>query len=105
MAISETTFTDLITGKTRPNTGRVLWGERSISVLNTSESQIARQGIGHRFQRPTVFKAQSVRENLEVALRSKCGPFDVLLSRRPKDAQGKTAGCSCRNRPDDGLSC
>ena len=85
----KTTFMDIITGKTRPNTGRVLWGERSINLLGMSESQIARQGIGRKFQRPTVFEAQSVRENLEMALKTKRGPFEVLLSRRAPDAEEK----------------
>ena len=85
----KTTFMDIITGKTKPNAGRVLWGTRSISLLGMSESQIARQGIGRKFQRPTVFEAQSVRENLEMALKSKRGPLDVLLSRRAKDAEAK----------------
>jgi urea transport system ATP-binding protein len=85
----KTTFMDIITGKTKPNVGRVLWGARSINLLGMSESQIARQGIGRKFQRPTVFEAQSVRENLEMALKSKRGPLDVLLSRRAKDAEAK----------------
>ena len=85
----KTTFMDIITGKTRPNAGRVLWGERSINLLGMSESQIARQGIGRKFQRPTVFEAQSVRENLEMALKTKRGPFEVLLSRRAPDAEEK----------------
>jgi urea transport system ATP-binding protein len=85
----KTTFMDIITGKTRPNSGRVLWGERSISLLGMSESQIARQGIGRKFQRPTVFEAQTVRENLEMAIKAKRGPLDVLLSRRATDAEAK----------------
>jgi urea transport system ATP-binding protein len=85
----KTTFMDIITGKTRPNAGKVLWGERSISLLGMSESQIARQGIGRKFQRPTVFEAQSVRENLEMALKNKRGPLEVLFSRRAADAEGK----------------
>jgi urea transport system ATP-binding protein len=75
----KTTFMDIITGKTKPNEGRVIWGERSISLLGMSESRIAREGIGRKFQRPTVFEAQSVRENLRLAVKNKRGPFDVLL--------------------------
>ncbi|WP_226627177.1 urea ABC transporter ATP-binding protein UrtD [Alloyangia pacifica] len=75
----KTTFMDIITGKTRPDEGRVLWGEKSVSLLKMSESQIARSGVGRKFQKPTVFEAQTVRENLAMALKNKRGPFDVLF--------------------------
>ncbi len=81
----KTTFMDIITDKTRPDSGRVTFGEANLSLLSMSESQIARAGIGRKFQRPTVFEAQSVRENLAMALRDKRGPLDVLLFRpRPE---------------------
>jgi urea transport system ATP-binding protein len=83
----KTTFMDIITGKTRPDDGQVLWGERSISLLGLSESEIARQGIGRKFQKPTVFEAQTVRENLAMALKNPRGPFEVLFYRKtPKNA-------------------
>lgn len=88
----KTTFMDIVTGKTRPDTGRVLWGDKSISLLDLSESQIARAGIGRKFQRPTVFEDQSVRENLSLALRNKRGPFDVLFYRRNAKAAAKIKG-------------
>ncbi|KMK68392.1 urea ABC transporter ATP-binding protein UrtD [Puniceibacterium sp. IMCC21224] len=75
----KTTFMDIITGKTRPDEGRVIFGEKSVSLLKMSESQIARSGIGRKFQKPTVFEAQSVRANLAMALSNPRGPFDVLL--------------------------
>ncbi|MFD1341479.1 urea ABC transporter ATP-binding protein UrtD [Litorisediminicola beolgyonensis] len=78
----KTTFMDIITGKTRPDEGRVIWGEKSVSLLRMSESQIARAGIGRKFQKPTVFEAQTVRENLAMALKNPRGPFDVLLYRK-----------------------
>jgi urea transport system ATP-binding protein len=84
----KTTFMDIITGKTRPDEGRVLWGEKGVSLLSMSESQIAQSGIGRKFQKPTVFEAQTVRENLAMALTNRRGPFDVLLYR--KTAEGAT---------------
>ncbi|OYX43867.1 MAG: urea ABC transporter ATP-binding protein UrtD [Rhodobacterales bacterium 32-67-9] len=78
----KTTFMDIITGKTRPDEGHVLWGELSTSLVGKSESAIARLGIGRKFQRPTVFEAQTVRENLALALRNRPGPFDVLVYRK-----------------------
>ncbi|SPF78237.1 urea ABC transporter ATP-binding protein UrtD [Pseudoprimorskyibacter insulae] len=82
----KTTFMDIITGKTKPDEGRVLYGEKSLSLLKMSESQIARVGVGRKFQKPTVFEAQTVRENLAMALKNPRGPFDVLLYK--KTAEG-----------------
>jgi len=81
----KTTFMDIVTGKTRPDEGRVLWGERRIDLLKLSESQIAKAGIGRKFQKPTVFEEQSVRENLTLALKNRRGPFSVLAW-RPAEA-------------------
>ena len=75
----KTTFMDIVTGKTRPDTGKVLWGERSVNLLKLSESQIAKAGIGRKFQKPTVFEDQSVHDNLAMALENKRGPFSVLV--------------------------
>jgi len=81
----KTTFMDIITGKTKPDEGKVIWGDKSVSLLGMSESQIAREGVGRKFQKPTVFEAQTVRENLAMALRNKRGPFDVLFYRKTTD--------------------
>ncbi|MBT6188828.1 MAG: urea ABC transporter ATP-binding protein UrtD [Tateyamaria sp.] len=78
----KTTFMDIVTGKTRPDDGRVIWGERNISLLGMSESQIAREGIGRKFQKPTVFEAQTVRQNLAMALKNPKGPFAVLMHKK-----------------------
>jgi len=77
----KTTFMDIITGKTKPDTGHVLWGEKSLSLLRMNEAQIARQGIGRKFQKPTVFEDQTVQENLLMAQNNNRGPFAVLVWR------------------------
>lgn len=74
----KTTFMDIVTGKTRPDEGQVLWGDPPQSLLKMNEAQIARAGIGRKFQRPTVFEDQSVADNLTMALKAKRGPFSVL---------------------------
>ncbi|WP_045392336.1 urea ABC transporter ATP-binding protein UrtD [Falsirhodobacter sp. alg1] len=74
----KTTFMDIVTGKTRPDTGEVLWGEHSRSLLRMNEAQIARAGVGRKFQRPTVFEDQTVSDNLVMALKAARGPFAVL---------------------------
>ena len=75
----KTTFMDIVTGKTKPDEGRVLWGDKAVSLLSMSESQIAQAGIGRKFQRPTVFEDQTVADNLMLALKKSRGPLSVLL--------------------------
>lgn len=77
----KSTFMDIVTGKTRPNSGTVTFGERSVSLLKLSEAQIARIGVGRKFQRPTVFEDQTVTENLTLALKAGRGPWRVLAWR------------------------
>ncbi len=78
----KTTFMDIVTGKTKPDTGTVLWGEENASLLGMGESRIAMAGIGRKFQKPTVFEAQTVRQNLAMALKNPRGPFSVLFYRK-----------------------
>lgn len=77
----KTTFMDIITGKTRPDEGRVIWGDKSVSLLRLTESDIAQRGVGRKFQRPTVFEDQTVFDNLLMALKKDRGPLSVLFFR------------------------
>jgi urea transport system ATP-binding protein len=82
----KTTFMDIVTGKTRPDAGSVTFGERSLSLLGLNEAQIAREGVGRKFQRPTVFEDQTVEANLILALKAPRSPWRVLLWRpKPPD--------------------
>ena len=90
----KTTFMDILTGKTKPDEGRVIWGERSVSLLGMSESQIAQAGIGRKFQKPTVFEAQTVGENITMALKNPRRPFDLLFKRGGDDAQTRVHAIS-----------
>ena len=85
----KTTFMDIVTGKTKPDSGRVLWGSPAISLLSLSESDIARHGIGRKFQRPTVFEAQTVRDNLMMALKKDRKPLSVLFYRFSNDDRAR----------------
>ncbi|WP_304615527.1 urea ABC transporter ATP-binding protein UrtD [Paracoccus sp. (in: a-proteobacteria)] len=87
----KTTFMDIVTGKTRPDEGEVLWGEGSKSLLRMNEAQIAREGIGRKFQRPTVFEDQTVAENLTMALKAERGPLAVLRWRPDRDSASRVA--------------
>lgn len=65
----KTTMMDVITGKTRPDAGTAFFGS-TVDLLRLRESQVARIGIGRKFQKPSVFEQLSVFENLELALKA-----------------------------------
>jgi urea transport system ATP-binding protein len=65
----KTTMMDVITGKTRPDEGRAVFGERA-DLTRMSEAQIAHAGIGRKFQKPTIFERLTVFENLELAMKA-----------------------------------
>ncbi len=65
----KTTMMDIITGKTRPDEGDVLF-DGSVDLTRLDETQIAELGIGRKFQKPTVFESQTVEDNLRLALKS-----------------------------------
>ena len=74
----KTTMMDIITGKTRPDSGRVFFGS-TIDLLRYNEPQIAALGIGRKFQKPTVFEQLTVFENLELALKTDKGVKASML--------------------------
>jgi urea transport system ATP-binding protein len=63
----KTTMMDVITGKTRPDTGSAWFGQ-TIDLLSLTEPEIAQAGVGRKFQKPTVFEHHTVFENLELAM-------------------------------------
>ena len=69
---------------TRFNAGKVTFGS-TIDLLQLKEPQIAQIGVGRKFQRPTVFEAQTVRDNLMMALKKDRSPFAVLTFRPETD--------------------
>jgi len=74
----KTTMMDIITGKTRPDTGTVLF-EDAIDLTKKDEADIAQLGIGRKFQKPTVFESHTVWDNLELALNRDRGVFATLF--------------------------
>ena len=75
----KTTLMDVITGKTRPDRGRVLLTADGTDLTTLSEFEIARLGIGRKFQRPTVFQGHTVFENLELACKGRKGVWHGLF--------------------------
>jgi urea transport system ATP-binding protein len=64
----KTTMMDVITGKTRPDTGEVLF-DKSIDLTTHDEAAISELGIGRKFQKPTVFENHTVEDNILLALK------------------------------------
>ena len=65
----KTTMMDVVTGKTRPDSGEVVFdGAHNLTQLD--ETEIAELGVGRKFQKPTVFDSHTVFDNLELALKS-----------------------------------
>ena len=65
----KTTLMDVITGKTRPDDGKAVFGQ-SADLTRLSEAEIAHAGIGRKFQKPTIFERLTVFENLELAMKA-----------------------------------
>jgi urea transport system ATP-binding protein len=76
----KTTMMDVITGKTRPDTGRVVFGADT-DLTRLDEPAIAQLGIGRKFQKPTVFEPLSVWDNLLLALAGDRSPRFSLWAR------------------------
>jgi urea transport system ATP-binding protein len=85
----KTTMMDCITGKTRPTQGTITFGERDLTRMD--EAAIANLGIGRKFQKPTMFDALTVFENLELALKAPRGPIACLRWRLTAEAEARIA--------------
>jgi urea transport system ATP-binding protein len=84
----KTTMMDVITGKTRPDKGTVLFRE-DIDLTRHDESDIARLGIGRKFQKPTVFESHDVWTNLELALKGERDLWRSLLFGLSAEQRGR----------------
>jgi urea transport system ATP-binding protein len=90
----KTTMMDVITGKTRPNSGTAFFGQ-TIDLTKLSEPQIAAAGIGRKFQKPTVYENHTVFENLELAMKTDKSVFASLMARlsgQARDRIGEVLG-------------
>ena len=83
----KTTTMDLITGRVKPSSGQIMFRDDDITGLG--EHEIARRGIGRKFQVPAVFRDLTVRHNLEVAFSRETNPFRNMLRRVPKGFDAK----------------
>ncbi|HEY8915626.1 MAG TPA: urea ABC transporter ATP-binding protein UrtD [Chitinophaga sp.] len=83
----KSTFMDILCGKTKPDTGSIVFNGKPTRGL--TEVQIAEMGIGRKFQKPSVFPGLSVYENMLLATRMKKDVFTSLFSRMPAGVQEK----------------
>jgi urea transport system ATP-binding protein len=84
----KTTMMDIITGKTRPDSGSAYFGQ-TIDLLRLTEPEIAQLGIGRKFQKPTVFEQHTVFENLELAMAGDKRVFPTLFARLGPEQRGR----------------
>ncbi|CAH1669812.1 MAG: urea ABC transporter ATP-binding protein UrtD [Chelatococcus sp.] len=84
----KTTMMDVITGKTRPDEGDVMFGG-TVDLTKLDEAAIAELGIGRKFQKPTVFESHTVADNIRLALKGERGPWSALFGARNHIAEDK----------------
>ncbi len=77
----KTTFLDLITGRTQPDMGTLLWDDAKHDLLKLNEYEIYRLGIGRKFQTPTVYNDHTVTENLILSLAGSRGIWHSLFGK------------------------
>src|SRR6202030_2851915 len=106
----KTTMMDVVTGKTRPDAGEVVF-DGSHDLTKLDESEIAELGIGRKFQKPTVFEMHTVEDNILLALKSDRRPRATLFWRDTAESDRRIDGIlqitrltAVRDRVAGGLS-
>ena len=106
----KTTMMDVVTGRTRPDSGEVFF-RGNMDLTRLDETAIANLGIGRKFQRPTVFENLTVFHNLELALADSRGIWRALFARLTPERSDRIAAtleriglAEHRNQPAGALS-
>lgn len=86
----KTTLMDVITGRTRPDAGRVFLGQ-NVDLLKRDEAAIARLGVGRKLQKPSVFPQQTVRENLALSVAGNRSPWEAMRYRPSQEERDRVA--------------
>jgi len=84
----KTTMMDVVTGKTRPDSGDVYF-DGSFDLTRLDEAEIAVLGIGRKFQKPTVFEMHTVEDNVRLALKSDRHARAALFWRESRDEKDR----------------
>ncbi len=86
----KSTFLDLITGRTRPDSGRIVFGTGlGEEITSRKEYEIYRLGIGRKFQTPSVFAEHSVFDNILLGLKGPRGVFRTLFAKLSSGEQDR----------------
>jgi len=88
----KTTMMDVVTGKTRPDTGEVVFDGGTHDLTRLDETEIAELGIGRKFQKPTVFEIHTVEDNIRLALKANKDVRATLFWRDSSEEQDRIAG-------------
>jgi urea transport system ATP-binding protein len=86
----KTTMMDVITGKTRPDSGTAYLGQ-TIDLTGLTEPEIAHAGVGRKFQKPSVFEQHTVFENLELAMKTDKRVWPTLRARLTGEQRDRVA--------------
>ena len=85
----KTTMMDVVTGKTRPDLGEVVFDSGVHDLTRLDETQIAELGIGRKFQKPTVFEMHTVEDNLRLALKDDRSTSATLFWQDSSEERGR----------------
>jgi urea transport system ATP-binding protein len=88
----KTTMMDVVTGKTRPDAGEVVFDGGTHDLTRLDETEIAELGIGRKFQKPTVFEIHTVEDNIRLALKANKDVRATLFWRDSSEEQDRIAG-------------
>ncbi|WP_045224350.1 urea ABC transporter ATP-binding protein UrtD [Methyloterricola oryzae] len=83
----KTTLVDLISGKTKASSGSVMF--KNIELTRLKEHEIVRQGLGRKFQTPSIYEDLSVYQNLVVSFPRGRGVFGSLFFRSTPDVESR----------------
>ena len=86
----KTTMMDIITGKTKPDSGEVYFNG-DVDLTRHDEAAIAGMGIGRKFQKPTVFEGHTVEDNLRLSLAGSRSIFTALVHRKDESERAAIA--------------
>src|SRR2546423_5773920 len=87
----KTTVMDVVTGKTRPESGEVFF-DGSYDLSRLDETEIALLGIGRKFQKPTVFDMHTVEDNIALALKGDRRARKTLFWRETREERSRIDG-------------
>src|SRR5258706_14918102 len=87
----KTTMMDVVTGKTRPDTGEVYF-DGAYDLARLDEIEIALLGIGRKFQKPTVFDMHPVEDNIGLELKGHRRARKTLFWRESEQEAKHIAG-------------